>query len=76
MPGLDPSLSWPLGSLFLPFLLPFPRSGRLRFQPRLSLKLRPGASSQNNKAGEEATGGVESKREREGAGVLEAPWDL
>lgn len=74
-PRPDPSLSRPLGSLFLPFLLPFPRSGRLRCQPRLSLKLRPSAPSQNNKGW---GGGAWRRRERarEGAGALAAPWDL
>nr|XP_020770581.1 basic salivary proline-rich protein 2-like [Odocoileus virginianus texanus] len=63
-PGPDPSLSRPPGSLFLSFLLPFPRSGRLRFLPRLSLKLRRSASSQNNKG----QGGGDARREgaREG----------
>lgn len=77
------------GSLFLPFLLPFPRSGRLRFLPRLSLKLRPRDSSQNNKGrGGMDGGGSERGREQEserhpgicssgsGSGVVDLPAAL
>ncbi|XDC63726.1 hypothetical protein R6Z07M_014908 [Ovis aries] len=68
-PGPDPSLSRPPGSLFLSFLLPFPRSGRLRFLPRLSLKLRRSASSQNNKG----QGGGDGRREGASEGGRGSP---
>lgn len=68
-PAPDPSLSRPPGSLFLPCLLPFPRSGRLRFLPRLSLKLRRSASSQNN----EGRGGGDAGREGAGVGGSGSP---
>lgn len=68
-PGPDPSLSRPPGSLFLSFLLPFPRSGRLRFLPRLSLKLRRSASSQNNKG----QGGGDARREGASEGGRGSP---